>query len=341
MLFKKQRKRFKYQVEEVSLSEWELLWPKVTKANLLQSWEYGAAKEQGEGWRAHRFVISESSGKKLAIAQCLMRSWPIIGGIARINRGPLMLDVHHSEEVLRISIEIIKRLMVAIRDKRCWIIQLAPELPDSDFVKKELSYMGLHLINSIPWASGLIHLNEEESSLLMRINGKWRNCMRKGEKLGVKVEKVSVVGNNLKYLLENYKDLQHGRSFQGLSELMIRNLAAQTSKTWSFDLFLAYESGDMVKQEPIGQLVSIRHGNTATYLIGSANDKGRQMQANSVLLWHSILQAKEEGCSWFDIGGLNAATPKGIGDFKKGLNADSYSLVGEFRGYLLPWKKFS
>lgn len=340
MLFRKQGKRNKYQIEEVSLIKWESLWAKISKTNLLQSWQYGTAKEQGEGWHALRFVISDASGRPLAIAQFLTRIWPVVGGIARINRGPLLLDEHPVEEGLRISIEIIKRLMVAIRNKRCWVVQLAPELPDSDFVKKELKRMGLRLIDSIPWASGLIDLTEEESTLLMRVNGKWRNCMRKGEKLGVKVKKVTVNGNNLNSLLESYRGLQQDRKFQGLSETMIRNLAAQTSETWSFDLFLAHESNRTVDQEPIGQLVSIRHGDTVTYLIGNANDKGRQMQANSVLLWHSILNAKETGCSWFDIGGLNAGTPKGIGEFKKGLNAKPYGLAGEFRGYLMPWKSF-
>jgi lipid II:glycine glycyltransferase (peptidoglycan interpeptide bridge formation enzyme) len=85
-------------------------------------------------------------------------------------------------------------------------------------------------------------------------------------------------------------------------------------------------------------LVSILHGDTATYLVSSTTDRGRQVQANSVLLWQAILHARRAGCAWFDIGGLNAATPKGIAEFKQGLNATPYALAGEWRRYLLPWQ---
>ena len=83
--------------------------------------------------------------------------------------------------------------------------------------------------------------------------------------------------------------------------------------------------------DPLGVLVTICSGDTALYLIGSSNDKGRQMQANSVLLWQAILHAKQSGCTGFDIGGLSDATPKGIAEFKQGLNAVPYQLVGEWR----------
>ena len=80
-------------------------------------------------------------------------------------------------------------------------------------------------------------------------------------------------------------------------------------------------------------LVTIRSGDTALYLIGSSNDKGRKMQANSVLLWQAIVHAKHSGCAWFDIGGLSNTTPKGVAEFKQGLNAMPYQLVGEWRRF--------
>jgi lipid II:glycine glycyltransferase (peptidoglycan interpeptide bridge formation enzyme) len=84
--------------------------------------------------------------------------------------------------------------------------------------------------------------------------------------------------------------------------------------------------------------VSLRHGDTSTYFIGTTDDTGRKLQVNYVLLWEAILYAKKSGCEWFDIGGLNATTPKGIAHFKSGLNSELYSLVGEWRGFIAPWK---
>ena len=78
-------------------------------------------------------------------------------------------------------------------------------------------------------------------------------------------------------------------------------------------------------------LVSVRHGDVSTYLIGLTNKKGRDYQVNYVLLWRAMLNAKDEGSAWFDIGGMDSSTPKGIKHFKSGLNADLYSLSGEWR----------
>ena len=78
-------------------------------------------------------------------------------------------------------------------------------------------------------------------------------------------------------------------------------------------------------------LVSIVHGDTATYLIGNTNAEGRRVQANYAMLWQAIIDAKSLGCGWYDLGGLNKNTPKGVAGFKSGLNGDNYQLVGEVR----------
>ena len=334
------RSKVDFTLEEISIEEWLLHWKKIFKTNILQSLEYGIAKERAEGWKVYRFAIKDASSKPVAITQCLGKSWPIIGGIARMNRGPLLLDQYNEEVATDITIMAIRLLLSTMQKKRCRVIQIAPELHNTELVKERLRNIGLKFVESTPWASGLMDLKKEEQTVLMSINGKWRNSMRKGEKLGVTVEKMALNKNTVDALLNSYKGLQHDRKFEGLSENLIIELALLSNKNWSFNLFFAWDPEDISKQEPIGELVTISHGDTAIYLIGCANDKGRQMQANSVLLWNGITDAQKTGCSWFDIGGLNAATPVGIGEFKKGLNAAAYSLVGEYRAYLLPWKSW-
>tara|TARA_B110000008_G_C16941592_1_gene552695 strand:- start:266 stop:541 length:276 start_codon:yes stop_codon:yes gene_type:complete len=87
----------------------------------------------------------------------------------------------------------------------------------------------------------------------------------------------------------------------------------------------------------VGVLASIRSGDTSTYFIGTTNDVGREMQANAVLLWEAMIDAKKSGREWYDIGGLNGSTPQGIASFKKGLNAVPSKLVGQFYRLIWPW----
>ena len=331
-MFFKKNKAYQYNFKEITFSEWEIFWKKILHNNLLQSWHYGNAKQQSENWNIIRYVIQDSFNTPIAIIQVLTRKYPFIGGIARINRGPLLLKDYQEEEKIEIVCNILNCLLRELRINRCWILQIAPELPDTIDVRHKLNQIGLHKMKTIPWASAIIDLSENKDTLLMKLNGKWRNCLRKGEKSGVIVKKVDLTESNFKFLISSYNELQNNRSFQGLSTNLIIKLAQDSDETWDFNLFFAWQSNDIYETNPIGQLVSIRSGDTTMYLIGTTNQKGREIQANSVLLWRSILYAQETGSNWFDLGGLNSATPKGIAEFKKGLNALPYSLIGEYRG---------
>lgn len=314
--------------------EWERYWQSCPKANLLQSWQYGAAKEEAEGWTAHRFLISNGVGQPVALTQVLIKGLPVIGGIARLNRGPLLLTDMSGDVEVSNRLAVLEVLLREARRQRWWLIQAAPELLAAHEARQGLQVLGFKKLPGAAWGSGRLALEVDEQVLLMNLNGKWRNCMRKGDKLGVTVTHHVCKGDMLELLMRNYAELQNNRGFDGLPEKLLRSLARQQGGLWQFNLFIARAIGDAPEEE-LGMLVTIRSGDSSIYLIGSTSDKGRLMQANSVLLWQSLLHAKHSGCAWFDIGGLNEATPKGIAEFKRGLNAVPYELVGEWRRQLL------
>jgi len=177
--------------------------------------------------------------------------------------------------------------------------------------------------------SALLSLQGSEDKLLMGLNGKWRNCLRKGQILGVRVELDAGGRYKFQWLIDFYRAQQLEKRFDGTSDRMLQALADNPSELFKFNLFVAMDGS-----ESIGVVVTLQFGDMAEYLIGATNDRGRTKQANSVLLWEAILDAKRNDCRWFDVGGLNEITPKGIADFKKGLNAEPYGLVGEWRRWL-------
>ena len=109
------------------------------------------------------------------------------------------------------------------------------------------------------------------------------------------------------------------------------NLFLLSSEKWKIYLYTAVKEKSFCNEnENLGSLFSIQHGKTATYLIGISNDKGRKLNINYLLLWKAIISAKENKCLWFDLGGINANTPKGIKHFKEGTNGIFYQLIGEY-----------
>lgn len=305
---------------------------------MLQHWQYAVAKEQVGKFKAVRFLVVSGAGKAIALAQFLVRNVPFVGGVARMNRGPLLIGEVDDEERVKLVANVLVALRNEARKRKWWLMQVAPELQNSKATRQSLRDLGFHQLSVDPWASGLFSLSPSEAELLAGLKAKWRNCLRKGLRLGISVANSEENNSDLHLLIKHYRKLKEDKGFSGIPDELIFELARHNCENWQFTLFYATEEGEDDIEKSIGVLVTIRHGDTSTYFIGSTNDEGRKFQANYVLLWEAILYAKKMGCQWFDIGGLNNTTPKGIAHFKNGLNAELYSLTGEWRGFNVPWK---
>ena len=281
------------------------------------------------------FAFSEGE-KTVCIVQVLLKKIPLIGTLSRINRGPLILDDVSSLEEDNILLRSIETIIQECKKRKWRMLQIAPEIKCEEETQKSLMALGFKKQTSLPWSSGLLSLKPEEEEILMALNGKWRNCLRKGIKLGVKVCLASNSKANLKKVIEIYKNLQKEKNFKGLSEPLIRSLFQQSHQSWKFNIFTAHASGKNGLKKDLGTLVSVSSGNTSIYLVGATPVEGRKFQSNYVLLWQAILEAKNRGCEWFDIGGLDESSHKGIAHFKKGLQAKPYSLIGEWRIFFVP-----
>ncbi len=313
-----------------SRAEWEGLWADCKAKTLPQAWEYGSAKAEAEGWRALRYLVCADEDAPIALFQVLVKGLPGVGGVARINRGPLMLRDEPAEGHA-LALRSIAALLKEARRNRWWMSQIAPLLPPGPDIEEALRHLGLRKLADYPADSAKLSLEDSEDQLLMRLDRKWRNCLRKGQKLGVSAHLDEGATGHFAWLIDFYKTQQRAKAFVGTSEAMLQALTANQSDSYRFNLFLGTDGAELSHQSLLGVLVTVQFGDVTEYLIGAVNDKGRAQQANSVLLWEALLHAKRKGSRWFDVGGLAANTPPGIADFKRGLNGEPYELVGEWR----------
>lgn len=326
-----------WQIRTVSLNEWREYWKLCTKTNLLQSWQYGSAKEEAEGWQPKRFLISNEIGLPVAIVQVLTREFPVIGGIARINRGPLMLNQLPKELKVSAKFAALRILLKEGRYQRWWVMQIAPELLTSEEAIQGLQSLKLRQQVGTGWASALIDLSLSESELHGKLNRRWKRALVKASNFEVSIEHEKITSSRLEDLLKSYSNLQQRNNFNGINDRLIKVLSKLGSDDWTCNLFVASIINAEGIKEELGYRLCVNHGNTATDFVVSTNEKGRKTEANTALYWHAILHAKQAGCAWFDVGGLNeVTTPKGIAEFKKGLNAEPYELVGEWRSFMIP-----
>ena len=319
----------KYTYREVGRDEWDLYWSRVIHANLMQSWEYGEAKKEAEGWEPVRFLFEDEKKEPLALVQILTKTWPIIGGVARLNRGPLFLSLNTLKQGSINKLELLRYLKKIARRKRWWLFYVAPEIDANENVKELLGKVGLKVRrnNIASWGSTRLSLEPDEDSLMVGLKGKWRNLLRKSHKNGLLINTARSELNDVDSLLKFYGEAQKEKGFSGISLNLLRSLSDQEGKDWKF---FHYISEGESSSDLAGMLVSIVHGDTATYLIGNTTTFGRKMNANYAMLWHAILDAKRNGCKWFDLGGINKNTPSGIRHFKEGVKGDNYLLIGEY-----------
>ncbi len=57
-----------------------------------------------------------------------------------------------------------------------------------------------------------------------------------------------------------------------------------------------------------------------TYLFGATGAVGRPLRAGYFLTWEAIRLAREKGCLWYDLGGLDPAENPDVARFKERMN---------------------
>ena len=115
---------------EVTQKEWDYLWSNIDKTNILQSWEYGEAKSKAEGWKPIRLVFEDDKKIIVGLAQVLTKTLPFVGGLARLNRGPLLVRAGDEEEIGLNKLQLINHIRKVAKTRWWWLFYLAPEIEE-------------------------------------------------------------------------------------------------------------------------------------------------------------------------------------------------------------------
>ena len=318
-------------VLSITEDEWDYYWPMVKGANLVQSAAYGKSKGISSAWNPQFFLIADANKVPVAIFQALVVSVPLMGYIAFINQGPLILngtDTDNDNYSLFLSITALS----SVKKIYAWrALFVAPNILQSHESTLILKGMGYKKIWALPpWESAKLLLSPDVDQLMNGLTVSWRGALRKGFKLGITIIPQEINPFLKLWVQDAYAKFQSDKGFIGLPSLLLKNLLEQPKNgdLWGLRVYTAHQAQDSGLETSIGTLITIESGDTATYLLSMTNDIGRQLQANYVLLWRAILDAKNNKLTYFDVGGLGGKTPKGIAGFKKGLNAIAYTLSG-------------
>ncbi len=322
---------------EYSQFEWDQLSRRAPTQNLMQCWAWGEAKKCADGWRVERGVFIRDD-TIVGLAQAMIRDLPGIaalvgGGLCWVNRGPLSFGDTELPELL----DAMRRYYVVDRH---FYLRVAPPDGGFDDGKPVGAPTGFRPTAAHGWASALLTLEPGADALRARLRPNWRNKLNKAERAGLQVQKADDEVA-LEAFVDEYGNFLTARSFTTtVTPDLLRALfrSADPAAATSYRGF----SGDT----PLGSIVTFRYGKTVEYLAATTLEAARSMPIGQLLVWRAICDACDAGALSFDVSGMDPeTTPKGIFEFKSGLNADPYRLPGEIeavgggpRAALVRWR---
>jgi|GEM_PF-99413 dTDP-4-amino-4,6-dideoxygalactose transaminase len=302
-------------------TEWAAYLKKSERSNLLQSWEYGEAKQSIESWHVKRGVFS-IDGQEVAIVQVLEKRLLGFLKVYRINRGPLFLKEPDQATVYAVF-SVLKNEFAGLLKRQ--LLFHAPGLTLNGSSLMLMSGLRYTLKNPKGWESVWIDLMLSVEKLRKQLNPKWRQMLVTAEKNHFLLD-VCTDLDSFDWILKQCSEMMSSRNAGKIPVELYRDLQKRLDETSQpLTVFKAFSGEELVAGIGI-----IRHGSAATYLLGWNGETGRKLKANQFLLWHAMLYLKEQGVKWFDLGGVDKEGVPGITEFKLGVNGEKYSLVGEY-----------
>ena len=82
--------------------------------------------------------------------------------------------------------------------------------------------------------------------------------------------------------------------------------------------------------EPVAGHVASMLGDTCVYLLGASNAEGRGTKASYLLQWKVIDEARQRGCNYYDLGGIDVEANPGVARFKQRMGGSVVSASGPY-----------
>lgn len=306
------------EVDRITEAEWSVLLSRFDDATINQTWIYGSIR-WGEANLSH--VVLKKEGEIVAAVQLRIVKLPAIKrGIAYISWGPMWRtrEKQRNIEYLR---QMLKALLTEYTVRRGLLLRILLNVFDcdvnSDSIRSIFSKEGFQCKLS-PYRTFLLDLEPSLEQLRANLSREWRRNLRKAESCNLKIiegseDEIYETVNSL------YKEMLGRKGFVPLMDVnQVGMIQSYLPEFLKMRIFLCELDG-----KPIAALVGSGLGDTGIELIAATNDRALKVNASYLLRWRMIQWLKENGCHWFDLGGIDPEKNPGSYHAKSGLAGKS------------------
>ena len=181
----------------------------------------------------------------------------------------------------------------------------------------------------------VVNLRETRGVILSKMKQKGRYNVKLAEKKGVTVVKRTLDGKNadqgnyLRNFFAQYNNTVQREKIGGRSFDYFEKMAAAFTGTDYLAIYLAY-----FENKPLSSALISFYDGVASYLYGGSSNENREVMAPYLLHWHIMLDAKERGCSVYDLIGRSRPGAEdswaGLTRFKEQFGGEAVEILGSF-----------
>lgn len=315
-----------FNLRQVDKSVWLQLANEYKDYNYRQSWDFGIACAQRVGAISEHVIIENADQQVIGIADVRVKRLPVIGGgIAYINGGPLVLrNNNYNEEKYKVAITALINEYIL---KRQIILRIAPPYLETELksaVADILSNMGFMVVDQSK-KTIVLDLTKNYTEIRKSFHQKWRNCLNKVEKCNLEI-RAGKDTTLFQQFIPLFNELIIEKAFTvDLGIDFYASVHEKSSDSEKYFVTLA-----LINEKPIAGHVASILGDTCVYLLGAANDLGRKLNAAYLLQWNTIKLAKDHGCRWYDLGGIDPEGNPGVYRFKQRMGGQEVDICGPY-----------
>lgn len=304
-----------------SINDWEKKFSLIPRSNILQSYPYALAACPLQKQKA-RWGMIEIDGREAGLVQMFEAGilWNRIHAMM-IDRGPLWFEGFGNAMHVKCFFDELNRQFPQRWGRKRRIL---PETEDGPTAQKMIGQTGLEFFGK-GYQTVWLDLTRDVDTLRAELRGNWRGSLSKAERSDVRIE-WDKDGRNLSWMIGIYAGDKEARGYGGPSpDLLHRYLPLLAAKG---DLLAGRA---LIGDDPVAFVILVRHGRSATYLVGWSSPEGRAVSAHHLLLWEGACVLKEKGIKELDLGGINDDGGEGIKTFKEGMGGRVVRYVGHYR----------
>lgn len=279
---------------------WQNVLSSFSDANIYNVWNYeGSIHPRSQVSR----MILTRGGRAVGLVQTRIIFLPMIRrGLAFIRWGPIWRPREDPANIENLR-ECMRAIFAEYAVRRRLLVRVVPSIYSDDLPQAEsvIFEEGFRRVKHLPRRKTLImDLKPSLEEIRDNLHVKWRAHLKRALKKDQRV--ISGDTDDLFALFEKiYKGMRERKGFVSFTDFKaFRRLQSKLPPAEKLRVILCGSGSEYYSGAVVSAL-----GSVGLYLFGATNGKGLENNGSYPVQWHAIEWLKEQGCTEYDLNGIN------------------------------------